>query len=66
MYCTVIHCMAYEEDSFIAELSSSQSEYLTHWEKILYFLWIYNITKCYICLNPSQWYFVIIYAFMMV
>jgi hypothetical protein len=30
MYCTVIHCVAYEEDSFITELSSNQSKYSTH------------------------------------
>jgi len=26
----VVHCKAYEEDSFIAKLPNSQSEYSTH------------------------------------
>jgi hypothetical protein len=58
MYCTVIHYGAYEEDSFIDKLSSSQSEYFTHWEKTLCF----TMSKCYDFINLSQWYFSIIYA----
>jgi hypothetical protein len=51
--------MAYREDSFIAELSSSQNEYSTDWEKDTMFCVILEYYKCYICLNPSQWYFMI-------
>jgi len=58
MYYTMIHCGDYMEDSFIAELSSSQSEYFTHWEKMLCF----TMRKCYDFINASQWYFSMIHA----
>jgi hypothetical protein len=41
------HCMDYKEDSFIAKISSSQHEYFTHWEIVMFYakkvIWINEI-----------------------
>jgi len=43
-----------------SQLPSSQSEYSTHWENILCFIWFYSIPKLYVCFKSSRRYFIMI------